>query len=165
MSLIYLLRISDTTWRDKALEILAHYNGVIVGAMASHITNIAVVYSTVYSDVDQRKHHSSTSLALVRGIHRWPVNSTRKWPVTRNMFRVNDVIMSAIFCCVMTLSHYLILRWTVIAHQYLRDHISMDFYVNILYKPYAQIYAKSLCKRQMLYLGVNELKHERPLFE
>ena len=44
-----------------------------------------IVYSTVYSDADQRKHQSSASLAFVRGIHRGPVNSPHKWPVTRKM--------------------------------------------------------------------------------
>ena len=38
--------------------------------MASQITSLAVVYSTVYSDADQRKHQSSASLAFVRRIHR-----------------------------------------------------------------------------------------------
>ena len=38
--------------------------------MASLITSLAVVYSIVYSRTDQRKHQSSASLALVRGIHR-----------------------------------------------------------------------------------------------
>ena len=42
---------------------------------------------------DQRKHQSSASLAFVRGIHRWPVNSPHKWPVTRKMFPFYDVIM------------------------------------------------------------------------
>ena len=42
---------------------------------------------------DQRKHQSSASLALVRGIHRWPVNSPHKGPVTRKMFPFDDVIM------------------------------------------------------------------------
>ena len=36
---------------------------------------------------------SSASLAFVRGIHRWPVNSTHKWSVTRKMFPFHDVIM------------------------------------------------------------------------
>ena len=49
--------------------------------------------STVYSDADQRKHQSSASLAFVRGIHRGPVNSPHKWPVTRKMFPFDDVIM------------------------------------------------------------------------
>ena len=70
-----------------------HYNDVIMGAMASQITSLTIVYSTVYSDADQRKHQSSASLACVRGTHRGPVNSPHKWPVTRKMFPVHDVIM------------------------------------------------------------------------
>ena len=42
-----------------------------------------------------RKYQSSASLAFVRGIHRWPVNSPHKWPVTRKMFPFDDVIMMA----------------------------------------------------------------------
>ena len=45
-----------------------HYNGVIMGAMASQITSLTIVYSTVYSGADQRKHQGSASLAFVRGI-------------------------------------------------------------------------------------------------
>ena len=52
-----------------------HYSDVIMGAMASQITGVSIVCSTVYAGVDQRKHQSSVSLAFVRGIHRWPVNS------------------------------------------------------------------------------------------
>ena len=54
--------------------------------IASQITGISIVYSTVCSDADQRKHQSSASLALVRGIHRWPVHSPHKGPVTQKMF-------------------------------------------------------------------------------
>ena len=54
-----------------------------MGTMASQITRLTIVYSTVYSGADQRKHQSYASLAFVRGIHRWPVNSPHKWPVTR----------------------------------------------------------------------------------
>ena len=72
----------------------AHYSDVIVGAIASQITSLTIVYSTVYSDADQRKHQSSASLAFVRGIHRGPVNSPQKWPVTRKMFPFDDVIMN-----------------------------------------------------------------------
>ena len=61
--------------------------------MASQITSLAIVYTIVYSDADQRKHQSSASLAFVRGIHRGPVNSPHKWPVTRKMFPFDDVIM------------------------------------------------------------------------
>ena len=63
-------------------------------AIASQITSLTSVYSVVYSDADQRKHQSSASLAFVWGIHRGPVNSPHKWPVTRKMFPFDDVIMS-----------------------------------------------------------------------
>ena len=41
-----------------------------MSAIASEITTLTIVYSTVYSDADQRKHQSSASLAFVWGIHR-----------------------------------------------------------------------------------------------
>ena len=68
---------------------ISHYNEVIMGPMASPITSLALVYSTVYSGTGQ----SSASLAFVRGIHRWPVNSQHRGPVTRKMFPCDDVIM------------------------------------------------------------------------
>ena len=64
-----------------------------MGAMVSQITSLTIVYSTVYSGTDQKKHQSSASLAFVREIQRWPVNSSHKWPVTRKMFPFDDVIM------------------------------------------------------------------------
>ena len=70
-----------------------HYNDVIMSAMASQITSLTIVYSTVYSGADQRKYQSSASLAFVWGIHLWPVNSPRKRPVTQKMFQFDDVIM------------------------------------------------------------------------
>ena len=70
-----------------------HYSDVIMGMMASQITSLTIVYLTVYSGGDQRQHQSSASLAFVRGIHRWPLNSPRKWPVTRKMFPFDDIIM------------------------------------------------------------------------
>ena len=73
---------------------LTHYSDVIMGVMVSQITSLTSVYSTVYSGADQRKHQSSASLALVWGIHRGPVNSPHKWPVTRKMFPFDDNIMS-----------------------------------------------------------------------
>ena len=60
-----------------------------MGEMASRITGLTIVYSTA----DQRKHQSAAPLAFVRGIHRWPVNSPHKRPITRKMFPFNDVIM------------------------------------------------------------------------
>ena len=70
-----------------------HYDDVIMGTIGSQITSLTIVYSTVYSGADQSKHQSSTSLAFVWGIHRGPVNSPHKWPVTRKMFPFDDVIM------------------------------------------------------------------------
>ena len=72
-----------------------HYNDVIMTTIASQITSLTVVYSTIYSDADQRKHQSSAPLAFARGIHRGPVNSPHKGPVTRKMFPFDDVIMLA----------------------------------------------------------------------
>ena len=65
--------------------------------LASQITSLTVVYSIVYSGVNQRKHQSSASLAFVREIHRGPVNFPHKWPVTRKMFPFDDVIMCATY--------------------------------------------------------------------
>ena len=65
-----------------------------MGAVASQITSLTIVNSTVYSGSDKKKHQSSASLAFVRGIHRRPVNSPRKGPVTREMFPFDDVIMT-----------------------------------------------------------------------
>ena len=68
-------------------------------AMASQITSLTIVYSTVCSDADQRKHESSASLAFVWGIHRGPVNSPHKWPVTRKSFPFHDVVMFNVNQC------------------------------------------------------------------
>ena len=70
-----------------------HYGDVIMGAIASQITSLTIVYSTVYSDADQRKHQSPASLAFAWGIQRGPVNSPHKWSVTRKIFPFDDVIM------------------------------------------------------------------------
>ena len=76
-----------------------HYNDVIMSAMVSQITSSMIVYSAVYPGADQREHQSSASLAFVRGIPRWPVNSAHKRPVTRKMPPFDDVIMHWISLC------------------------------------------------------------------
>ena len=70
-----------------------HYMDVIMGAMASHITCVSIVCSTVCSGADHRKHQSSWSLDFLRENHLWPVDSRHKWPVTRKMFSFDDVIL------------------------------------------------------------------------
>ena len=72
---------------------ILHFSDVIMGTVGSQITSLTIVYSTVYSGGDQRKHQSSASQAFVRGIHRWPVNSPHKGPVTRKIFPFDDIIM------------------------------------------------------------------------
>ena len=64
-----------------------------MGGIAYQITSLTIVYSTVFSHADQRKHQNSASLAFVQEIHRGPVKSPHKWPVTRKMFPFDDVIM------------------------------------------------------------------------
>ena len=49
------------------LFMVTHYSDVIMGTMASQITSVRDVYSTVYLGADQRKHQSSASLALCAG--------------------------------------------------------------------------------------------------
>ena len=88
-SMKYVIINSDNDWS----LVRCHYNDVIMTTIASQITSLTIVYSTVYSDADQRKHQSSASLAFVRRIHRGPVNSPHKWPITRKLFPFDDVIM------------------------------------------------------------------------
>ena len=60
-----------------------------MSAMVFQIIGVSIVCATVCSGADQ----SSASLAFVRGIHRWPVNSPYKGPVTRKMFTFDGGIM------------------------------------------------------------------------
>ena len=77
-------------------QLFIHYDDVIMSSRASQITSVSIVCSIVCSGADQRKHQSSASLAFVRGIHRWLVNSPHKGPVKRKMFPFDDVIIK--FC-------------------------------------------------------------------
>ena len=80
----------DIGYRSSVQYMMAqlyHYSDVKMGPM------VPIVYLTVDSGADQRKHQNSASLAFVRGIHRWPVNSPHKWPVTRKKFPFDDVII------------------------------------------------------------------------
>ena len=94
-----------------------HYSNVIISAMASQITVVFSVYSTVCSGADQEKHQSSASLAFVRGIHRGAVNSPHKWPVTRKKNSIcpfDDVIM----LCNMPGMPYIVLCWNALCWYY-----------------------------------------------
>ena len=71
-----------------------HHSDLIMGAMASELTGVSIVYSTVCPGADQKRHQSSASLVSIRGTHRWLLNSPYKGPVTRKMFPFDDVIMN-----------------------------------------------------------------------
>ena len=71
-----------------------YYSDTIMRVMASQIISLTIVYSTVCSGADQRKHQSSVSLAFVRGIHLLQVNSLHKGPVIQKIFPFDDVIMN-----------------------------------------------------------------------
>ena len=88
------LGVQLTTPHNTDLATTLHYSDVKMGTIASQITSLTTVYTTVYAGADQRKHQSSASLAFVRGIRRGPGNSTHKWSVTRKMFPFDDVIMA-----------------------------------------------------------------------
>ena len=83
----------STSLKGGQCTVSFHYDDVIMGTVASQITSFTIVYSTVYSGAHQSKHQSSASLAFLWGIHRGPVNSPHKLPVTRKMFPFDDVIM------------------------------------------------------------------------
>ena len=87
-----------------------HYNDVIMDTIASQTTSLTIVYSTVYSDADQRKHQSSASLAFVWGIHRdrWIPRTNGQW--TRKMFPFDDIIMSKFMDSVHIVAN---LQWTL----------------------------------------------------
>ena len=79
-------------WAKDIFELFGeHYSDVIMSAMESKITGVSIVCSIVCSGVDQRKHQNSASLAFVMGMHRWPLVSPHKGPVTRKMFPHDDV--------------------------------------------------------------------------
>ena len=122
------LGITRTSCR-KPWQRSFYYSDVIMGAMASQITCLTIVYSAVYSGADSRKHQSSASLAFVGGINRWAVNSPHKWPVTRKMFPFDDVIK---------LKRKLLLHWQ-------KSHL----YIISLYQytPFNAIIKKSLLQQ------------------
>ena len=65
-----------------------HYSDVIMSTMVSQITGVSIVYWTVCSGTEKKKHQSSASLAFVGGIHRWPGNYPHNGPLTRKMFHL-----------------------------------------------------------------------------
>ena len=101
-NMVSLLKQKHVSFKHTSLEIYVvnsgkifqtHYSDVTMSMMASQTTGVSIVCSTVCSTIDQRTHQSSTSLAFVRGIYRWLLNSPHKGPVTRKTLPFDDVIM------------------------------------------------------------------------
>ena len=107
-----------------------HYSDVIISPMASQIASLTIVYSTVYSGADQRKHTSSESLAFVRWIHRCPVNSPHKGSVTRKMFPCDDVIKIRVHCRVIEWGTWNVV-WETIGNIHIPKESSTGIFIGI----------------------------------
>ena len=73
------------TWNKRKTT---YYSDVIMGSMAYQITGVSIVCSAVCSSADQRKHQSSASLGLMRGNHRWLVDSPHDGQWHRKCFHL-----------------------------------------------------------------------------
>ena len=92
-----------------------HYNNVIMTTMAYQITSLTVVYSTVCSDADQRKHQSSASLAFVWGIHRDRWIPRTRGKLSGKCFRL---MTSSCPCLQKILPHEDVMTWTLFPHHW-----------------------------------------------
>ena len=122
-------------------------NDFTMSAMASQITGISM--DCLLSRLFRRTSKEST-LAFVRGIPRWPVDSPHKGPITRKMLPFDDVIMISfilrrpqhlsavlglssdwytfVYMCVCDLLLYYDER------QGIRDHRQLDCFFNSLFR-------------------------------
>ena len=110
----YLYKIQDRFNRYNTITPLptslggtAHDNDVIMSAMASQISSLTIIYSTVYSGTDQRKLQSSASLAFVRGIHRWPVNPVI--PLKNTLLPIHYIYLGISFYNIVNYSYILLI--------------------------------------------------------
>ena len=113
---VYIYRVNERHC-CVVMSVSEHFADVIMTTIASQITSLTVVYS----DADQRKHQSSASLAFVWWIHRGPVNSPHKGPVTRKMFPFDDVIMNRL--------------WPITFHEGRITYYGCKKYVNVWRSP------------------------------
>ena len=71
----------------------AHCSDVIMSAGASQIIGVSSVCLSGCSGAEQRKYQRPVSLAFVRVIQRWPVDSPHKGQVPRKIFSFDDIII------------------------------------------------------------------------
>ena len=89
---LYICQLS-LQWRHNERNVVSNHQphdcllNRLFKAQAEEITQ------PIIQGADRRKHQSSASLAFVSGIHRWPVNSPYKGPVTQKKLPFDDVIM------------------------------------------------------------------------
>ena len=83
-----------------------HYSDVIMSMLASQITGVSIVCSTVCAGADQRKQQSSASLGFVMGIHQWLVGSPHRGPVMRTMISFDDIIINTLYLTLTCIPHF-----------------------------------------------------------
>ena len=99
-------------------------------AMTSQITGISIICLAVCWGADQRKHQSSASLAFVRGIQRWSVDSPYKGPVTWKMSPFDDVIM-AFFKKIPSSARFLSPRFSCFRDNFFLTHCVLGAHISI----------------------------------
>ena len=75
---------------------IRHCSDVIMGTVATQITSqpASRLFSQPFIQAQIKENTKvPRNWPFVRGIHRWPVNSPHKGPVTRKLFPFDDVIM------------------------------------------------------------------------
>ena len=115
---------------------IVHYIDVIMTTMASQITSLMVVYTTVYSDADQRKHQTSASLAFVWGIHR------DRWiPRTKGQLRGKYFYLMTSSCQIIK-TEYEAMGYVSIHDPIAKEHViyECDTHVCIVWSRTAQLW-------------------------
>ena len=77
---------------------LLHRSGIVMSTMVPQTTGVSVVCSVVFTGAYKRKHQSSASLAFVRGIYRWPVDSPHKGSVTSKLLMTSSWSVACMLC-------------------------------------------------------------------
>ena len=131
-------------WRNGPKHLIFHYDDVIMTTMAAQITGLTVVYSTVYSDANQRKHQSSASLAFVWGIHR------DRWiPCTKGQLRGKYFHLMTSSCSLLQAHYGMLLVVESLDNgrkQYCYYRAAMHRESMILLNIYRSLYSTYLCK-------------------
>ena len=89
--------------------------------------------------IKKKKNQSSASLAFVRGIHRGPVNSPQKWPVTWKMLPLDDVIMISDRCLRSLMDFWLMCELSEL-NQYNSSHMHVFALIRMEYMPASNVF-------------------------